>query len=236
MPTTAGSKILSGYTSPYTTTAVQKLIDAGCIIIGKTNTDEFAMGSSTENSAYQTSHNPWNLDHVPGGSSGGSAAAVASGMLNIALGTDTGGSIRQPCSFCGTTGIKPTYGRVSRYGLIAYASSLDSVGVIGHSAQEITPIYQHMTGHDPKDSTSTQVPAQPTPQLTSLAGIKVGIPQEYFIEGIQPEVKQKVNQAVQKMAELGAEIIPVSLPHTQYALPVYYIIAPRRSLCQPRPF
>ncbi len=226
MPTTAGSKILSGYTSPYTATAVQKLIDAGCIIIGKTNTDEFAMGSSTENSAYQTSHNPWNLDHVPGGSSGGSAAAVASGMLNIALGTDTGGSIRQPCSFCGTTGIKPTYGRVSRYGLIAYASSLDSVGVIGHSAQEITPIYQHMTGHDPKDSTSTQVPAQPTPQLTSLAGIKVGIPQEYFIEGIQPEVKQKVNQAVQKMAELGAEVIPVSLPHTQYALPVYYIIAP----------
>ena len=226
MPTTAGSKILDGYTSPYTATSVQKLINAGCIIIGKMNTDEFAMGSSTENSAYQTTHNPWNLDHVPGGSSGGSAAAVAADMLPIALGTDTGGSVRQPCSFCGTTGIKPTYGRVSRYGLIAFASSLDSVGVIGKSAQDITPVYQTMTGHDPMDSTSADLIAPTPQQLDSLKGIKIGIPKEYFIEGIQPEVKAKVNEAINKMAQLGAEILPVSLPHTEYALPVYYLIAP----------
>ena len=226
MPSTAGSKILNGYISPYTATSVQKLVDAGCIIIGKMNTDEFAMGSSTENSAYQTTRNPWNTDHVPGGSSGGSAAAVASDMLSIALGTDTGGSVRQPCSFCGTTGIKTTYGRVSRYGLIAYASSLDSVGVIGKSAQEITPIYQTMAGYDPMDSTSANLIVQTPESLDSLKGIKIGIPKEYFIEGIQPEVKQKVNQAIEKMAQLGAEIIPVSLPHTEYALPVYYLIAP----------
>lgn len=226
LPTTAGSKILAGYQSTYNASAVQKLVDAGCIIIGKTNTDEFAMGSSTENSAYKTTHNPWNLNRVPGGSSGGSAAAVAANMLSLTLGTDTGGSVRQPCSFCGTTGIKPTYGRISRYGLIAFASSLDSVGCIAKSAHEITPVYQAMAGYDPKDSTSYNHPVESQKKIESLKGLRIGIPKEYFIEGIQKEVKENVLRAIDKMAQLGAEIIPISLPHTEYALPVYYLLAP----------
>lgn len=227
IPTTAGSRILEGFRPPYTATSVQRLIHAGTPILGKTNTDEFAMGSSTENSAYGVTHNPWNPQRVPGGSSGGSAAAIASHMCYAALGTDTGGSIRQPAAFCGVTGLKPSYGRVSRYGLIAYGSSLDTVGAFGRSAADILPLFQIIAGHDPLDSTSMpiDVPAIAL-EGASLRGVRIGVPQEYFIEGIQPAVEQCVRTAIQNMADLGAEIIPISLPHTDLALPVYYLIAP----------
>lgn len=227
-PCTCGSKILEGFRPPFNATTVQRLIDAGAIVEGKTNTDEFAMGSSTENSAYQVTHNPWDTTRVPGGSSGGSAAAVAARLAPVALGTDTGGSVRQPASFCGVTGIKPTYGRVSRYGLVAYGSSLDVVGAFGRNARDALTIYSLMAGHDPADSTALDLPV---PEISlgeaeSLQGLRVGIPGEYFIEGIQPQVEEAVRAAVQKLAELGAEVFEVSLPHTEYALPVYYIIAP----------
>jgi aspartyl-tRNA(Asn)/glutamyl-tRNA(Gln) amidotransferase subunit A len=230
MPCTCGSKILEGYRPPFTATAVQKLKDAGMVILGKTNTDEFAMGSSTENSAYGVTHNPWNLDHVPGGSSGGSAAAVAARMSPLALGSDTGGSVRQPASFCGVTGLKPTYGRVSRYGLVAYGSSLDSVGAFGRSAQEVGELFAAMAGHDPLDATSQNVPL-PAPDWRlngerPLGGVRIGVPKEYFIDGIQAEVESAVRAAIAQMESLGAEIHPVSLAHTQFALPVYYLIAP----------
>ncbi len=225
---TCGSKILENYIPPYTATVVDKLIEEGVVILGKTNTDEFAMGSSTENSAYGVTRNPWKTDTVPGGSSGGSAAAVAAGMAIAALGTDTGGSVRQPASFCGLTGLKPTYGRVSRYGLIAYGSSLDSVGCLTHSAADAALLFGVMAGRDEKDSTSVDLPV---PEITlldepDLKGYRIGVPEEYFIEGIQQEVENAVRNAIQKFAELGAEIVPVSLPHTRYALPVYYLIAP----------
>jgi aspartyl-tRNA(Asn)/glutamyl-tRNA(Gln) amidotransferase subunit A len=230
MPCTCGSKILEGYRPPFTATAVQKLKDAGMVILGKTNTDEFAMGSSTENSAYGVTRNPWNLEHVPGGSSGGSAAAVAARMAPLALGSDTGGSVRQPASFCGVTGLKPTYGRVSRYGLVAYGSSLDSVGAFGRSAQEVGELFAAMAGHDPLDATSQKVPL---PALDwrldgekPLGGVRIGVPKEYFINGIQAEVESAVRNAIAQMESLGAEIKPVSLPHTEFALPVYYLIAP----------
>ncbi len=229
MPATAGSKILQDFQPPYTATSVQKLLDSGVVILGKTNTDEFAMGSSTENSAYFSSRNPWNLAHVPGGSSGGSAAAVAGRLALAALGSDTGGSVRQPAAYCGLTGFKPTYGRISRYGLIAYGSSLDSVGALGRSAQDIAQLFTVMAGQDPLDATSLDIPVPDLPltnQPTDLHGVKVGVPREYFIEGIQPEVEQAVRTAVAQLEELGASAVEVSLPHTQYALPVYYIIAP----------
>jgi len=228
MPATCGSKILEGFIPPFTATAVKKLQDAGAVVIGKTNTDEFAMGSSTENSAYGVTHNPWNLDRVPGGSSGGSAAVVAAGIVPAALGTDTGGSIRQPASFCGISGIKPTYGRVSRYGLAAYGSSLDSVGVLGRSVDDLVPLFEIMTGKDPLDATTVDAPALDNriPKGSSLQGTRIGVPAEYFVKGIQPEVEGAVRDAIQTLKELGAEIIPVSLPHTEYALPVYYILAP----------
>ncbi|GAB4496050.1 MAG: Asp-tRNA(Asn)/Glu-tRNA(Gln) amidotransferase subunit GatA [Anaerolineales bacterium] len=228
MPCTAGSRILEGFQPPFNATAVQKLLDAGVVILGKTNTDEFAMGSSTENSAYGASRNPWNLDCVPGGSSGGSAAAVAGYLAPVALGSDTGGSVRQPASFCGLTGLKPTYGRVSRYGLIAYGSSLDTVGVFAHTAEDAAQIFAVMAGHDPQDATSANLPVPQIdlPQTPNLSGLRVGVPREYFIEGMQPEVEQLVRAAIAQLADLGAEVIPVSLPHTQYALPVYYLIAP----------
>jgi len=224
---TCGSKILENFIPPYTGTAMQRLLDAGVVVVGKTNTDEFAMGSSTENSGYGATHNPWDLDRVPGGSSGGSAAAVASGMVPVALGTDTGGSVRQPASFCGLTGLKPTYGRVSRYGLVAYGSSLDSLGVLAHSAEDAALLFSVMAGYDPLDATSLDLPV-PEIHLDGggLKGLRVGVPQEYFIEGIQPEVEACVRQAIENLRSLGAEVKPVSLPYTEYALPVYYLIAP----------
>ncbi len=225
---TCGSRILENFVPPFTGTAVQRLLDAGVVVTGKTNMDEFAMGSSTENSGYGPTHNPWDLTRVPGGSSGGSAAAVAGRMIPAALGTDTGGSVRQPASFCGVTGLKPTYGRVSRYGLVAYGSSLDAVGVLARSAEDVALIFTHLAGHDLRDATSLDVPI-PEIDLEKndrLDGLRVGVPQEYFILGIQPEVEASIRQAIQVLHSLGAEIRPVSLPHTGEALPVYYLIAP----------
>jgi len=208
------------------------LLTAGAVILGKTNTDEFAMGSSTENSAYGVTHNPWNLERVPGGSSGGSAASVAAGLAPIALGSDTGGSIRQPAAFCGMTGIKPSYGRVSRYGLVAYGSSLDTVGSIGRTAEEVAIVFSLMAGYDPLDATSSDTPV-PKIDLERLSyksvpidHIRIGVPDEYFVEGVQVEVEKAIRAAILRMEELGAEIVPIKLPHTEYALPVYYLIAP----------
>jgi len=224
---TAGSKILEGYRPAYTATSVARLIDQGIVVLGKTNTDEFAMGSSTENSAYGPTHNPWDTRRVPGGSSGGSAAAVAAGFAPLALGSDTGGSIRQPAAFCGVTGIKPSYGRVSRYGLIAYGSSLDSVGALARTAADLEPVLAAMAGHDPLDSTSLRAQV---PDLTSetgdLSGLAIGVPDEYFIDGLQESIGQAVRTAVDVMRDLGATIKTISLPHTDLALPVYYLVAP----------
>ena len=231
MPCTCGSKILQGFVPPYTATSVKRLLDAGVVILGKTNTDEFAMGSSTENSAYGVTHNPWDLERVPGGSSGGSAAAVAARYVPAALGTDTGGSVRQPASLCGVTGLKTTYGRVSRYGLVAFGSSLDTVGAFGRTAEDVTAIFSVMAGGDPRDATSTDV-GVPRIDLDSmkgdkpLRGLRIGVPKEYLIAGIQPDVEQAVVAAVEVLKDMGAEVRDVSLPHTEYALPVYYIIAP----------
>ncbi len=225
---TSGSRILENFVPPYSATAVQRLLDAGVVILGKTNTDEFAMGSSTENSAFGTTHNPWNLKRVPGGSSGGSAAAVSARLIPAALGTDTGGSVRQPASFCGVTGFKPTYGRISRYGLIAYGSSLDSVGALGRSAQDLAGLFSIMAGIDKLDATSMDLPV-PEIHLNAdvdIKGLRVGVPAEYFIEGIQPEVEEAVRAAINKFEHLGARVSEISLPHTEYAVPVYYIIAP----------
>jgi aspartyl-tRNA(Asn)/glutamyl-tRNA(Gln) amidotransferase subunit A len=227
VPTTCGSKILEGFRPPYTATSVLRLLESGVVTLGKTNTDEFAMGSSTENSAYGPTHNPWDLERAPGGSSGGSAAAVAAGLAFAALGTDTGGSVRQPAAFCGVTGLKTSYGRVSRYGLIAYGSSLDTVGAMARSAADLLPIFTAMAGKDPLDSTS--LPA-PVPEISlddpELKGIRIGVPKEYFIEGVQPEVDAAVHRAVAVYEELGAKPVEISLPHTDLALPVYYLIAP----------
>jgi aspartyl-tRNA(Asn)/glutamyl-tRNA(Gln) amidotransferase subunit A len=231
MPCTCGSKILEGFVPPYTSTSVRRLLEAGVVILGKTNTDEFAMGSSTENSAYGVTRNPWNPERVPGGSSGGSAAAVAARYVPAALGTDTGGSVRQPASLCGVTGLKTTYGRVSRYGLVAFGSSLDTVGAFGRTAQDVAAIFSVMAGGDPRDATSTDV-GIPKIDLDSvqgdlpLRGLRVGVPKEYLIAGIQPDVLHAVRAAVQVLQDLGAIIRDVSLPHTEYALPVYYILAP----------
>jgi aspartyl-tRNA(Asn)/glutamyl-tRNA(Gln) amidotransferase subunit A len=231
LPCTSGSKILEGFVPPYTATAVQRLLDAGVVIVGKTNTDEFAMGSSTENSAYGVTHNPWDLDRVPGGSSGGSAAAVAARCVPAALGTDTGGSVRQPASLCGVTGLKTTYGRVSRYGLVAFGSSLDTVGALGRTAEDVSAIFSVMAGGDPRDATSADVGVPSidlgkVPRELPLRGMRVGVPKEYFIQGIQPDVESAVRAAVEVLRGLGADVREVSLPHTEYALPVYYIIAP----------
>jgi aspartyl-tRNA(Asn)/glutamyl-tRNA(Gln) amidotransferase subunit A len=228
LPVTAGSRILEGFVPPFNATAVQRLLDAGVVVLGKTNTDEFAMGSSTENSAYTITRNPWDTSRVPGGSSGGSAAAVAAGLAPTALGTDTGGSVRQPASYCGVTGLKPTYGRVSRYGLIAYGSSLDTVGVLARSASDAATIFQIMAGHDPLDATSLDVPVPDIDRAPAcdLSWLRVGVPEEYFIGGLQPEVESAVLGAIEVMAGLGAEVTSISLPHTEYALPVYYLIAP----------
>jgi aspartyl-tRNA(Asn)/glutamyl-tRNA(Gln) amidotransferase subunit A len=228
IPTTCGSRILEDFIPPYDATVVARLKAAGAVILGKTNTDEFAMGSSTENSAFFPTHNPWDLERVPGGSSGGSAAAVAAGECLGALGTDTGGSVRQPAALCGIVGLKPTYGRVSRYGLIAFASSLDQVGVLTRDVTDAAILLNVIAGHDPLDSTSLDAPVpDATAALTGdIRGMRVGVPREYFIPGMQPEVEAAVRAALEKLADLGAEIVEVSLPHTDYALPVYYLIAP----------
>ena len=228
LETTAGSKILEGYVPPYDAFVVRQLKDAGAIILGKTNTDEFAMGSSTENSAYTTTRNPWDLDRVPGGSSGGSAAAVAAGMAFGALGTDTGGSVRQPASFCGVVGLRPTYGRVSRRGVIAYASSLDQVGTFGRTVADCAAMFQAIAGYDAQDSTSVDVPVPDfEAALTGdVRGLRVGIPREYFVEGLDEEVEAAVRAAIDQLAGLGAEVTEISLPHIRYALPAYYLIAP----------
>jgi aspartyl-tRNA(Asn)/glutamyl-tRNA(Gln) amidotransferase subunit A len=226
--TTAGSKILKGFIPPYDAFVIQRLRQAGAVILGKTNTDEFAMGSSTENSAYFTSLNPWNLKRVPGGSSGGSAAAVAAGMAFGALGTDTGGSVRQPASFCNLVGLRPTYGRMSRWGVVAFASSLDQVGIFGRTVRDCALQFQVTAGYDRRDSTSLNTPVPDYEGLLDrdIDGLRIGVPKEYFVGGIQEEVEEAVLAAIRQLAELGAEIVDISLPHTEFALPVYYLIAP----------
>mgnify|MGYP001549372611 CR=1 FL=1 len=229
MPATCASKILEGFTPFYEATCVTGLKDAGAVILGKLNMDEFAMGSSTENSAYQTTRNPRNTERVPGGSSGGSAASVASGQVFAALGTDTGGSIRQPASFCGCVGVKPTYGRVSRYGLIAYGSSLDQAGPLTRTVADSAVLLSAMAGHDPKDSTSANEPTEDylaaTLDRKDLKGVKLGLPKEFWGQGVDPEVEAALLRAVNTAKDLGAELVEVSLPHTEYAVSTYYIIA-----------
>jgi aspartyl-tRNA(Asn)/glutamyl-tRNA(Gln) amidotransferase subunit A len=224
---TAGSKILEKFVPPYDCTAVARLEAAGAMILGKLNCDEFAMGSSTENSAYYPVRNPRDKSRVPGGSSGGSAAAVAANLAVATLGSDTGGSIRQPASFCGVVGLKPTYGRVSRYGLIAFASSLDHIGPFAKTVKEAALLLRTIAGRDPMDSTSANVPVPDyVAELSKpVAGLKVGVAKEYFGDGLDPEVRAAVEAAIQKLAELGCEIVPVSLPHAEYAIPTYYIVA-----------
>jgi aspartyl-tRNA(Asn)/glutamyl-tRNA(Gln) amidotransferase subunit A len=227
--TTAGSKMLSGYRSPFDATVVQRLRTAGMVSLGKLNCDEFAMGSANENSAYGPVQNPWDTARVPGGSSGGSAAAVAAGLAPAATGTDTGGSIRQPASFCGITGIKPTYGRASRYGMIAYASSLDQAGPMARSAEDCALLLSAMCGPDiDRDSTSLEVPAEDfTASLNnSLEGLRIGIPKEFFGEGLAADVRAAVDGALREYEKLGAKLVPISLPRTELSIPVYYIIAP----------
>ncbi len=227
VPTTCASKILQGFTPPYDGTAVRRLREAGAVLLGKTNMDEFAMGSSTENSGYAITRNPWNPDHVPGGSSGGSAAAVAARQCVAALGTDTGGSIRQPASFCGIVGLKPTYGRVSRYGVVAYASSLDQVGPMTRDVTDCALVLQAIAGHDPADSTSVDAPVPDyAAALTGdVKGLRIGVPKEYFAAGLQPEVERAARQAIAELEKAGAVVTKVSLPRNDYAVAAYYVIA-----------
>ena len=226
--TTCASKILKGFVPPYDATVVKKLQAAGAIAIGKTNLDEFAMGSSTENSALKLTHNPWNLSKVPGGSSGGSAAAVAADFAPLSLGSDTGGSIRQPASFCGIVGVKPTYGRVSRYGLVAFASSLDQIGPFAKNIEDAALVMNVLSGHDPHDSTSVprDVPDYTKALTGDIRGLRIGVPTEYFAAGIAPEIRILVQSAIGVLRGLGAEVGECSLPHTEYTLPAYYIVAP----------
>jgi len=224
---TAGSKILGNYIPPYDCTAVARLEAAGAVVLGKLNCDEFAMGSSNENSAWKPVHNPRDLSRVPGGSSGGSAAAVAADMAVVALGSDTGGSIRQPASFCGVVGMVPTYGRVSRYGLIAFASSLDHIGPLAKTVKDAAIVLRTIAGRDPMDSTSAEVPV---PDYVAeiekpVRGMKIGVAKEYLGEGLDPEVRKAVETAIQELASLGCEIVEISLPHTKYAVPAYYLVA-----------
>ncbi|MCC6455499.1 MAG: Asp-tRNA(Asn)/Glu-tRNA(Gln) amidotransferase subunit GatA [Caldilineaceae bacterium] len=225
--TTCGSKILQGFKPPYSATTVARLQAAGMVLLGKTNTDEFAMGSSTENSGYFTTHNPWDLSRVPGGSSGGSAAAVSAGAALAALGTDTGGSVRQPAAHCSVVGIKPSYGRVSRYGLASYGSSLDQVGVLAKDVADAALLLGIIAGRDPLDSTTldTPVPDYGAALTGNVRGLRVGLPAEYFIDGMQPEVEAAVRAAVAQLEAMGAQIVPIHLPNTDKALPVYYLVA-----------
>lgn len=233
-PCTAGSRMLEGYRSPFNATIVQKLADAGMVHLGKLNCDEFAMGSANENSAYGPAHNPWDTTRVPGGSSGGSAAAVAAGLCPAATGSDTGGSIRQPSAFCGLTGIKPTYGRASRYGMVAYASSLDQAGAIARSAEDCALVLSGMCGPDPEhDSTSLDLPAEDYHQALSLQhaeglplkGLRIGIPKEFFGAGLAAPIRQAIDAALTQYTKLGATLTDIALPRTELAIPVYYIIA-----------
>ncbi|HLL88930.1 MAG TPA: Asp-tRNA(Asn)/Glu-tRNA(Gln) amidotransferase subunit GatA [Tepidisphaeraceae bacterium] len=227
--TTCSSKMLANYKAPYDATVVQKLEAAGAVLLGKTNLDEFAMGSSTENSAFRTTRNPWDPARVPGGSSGGSAAALAAGMCCASVGSDTGGSIRQPAALCGVVGVKPTYGRVSRYGLVAFASSLDQIGPFGWTVSDAALLLQVMSGHDPKDATSvaTDVPDYLATIDQPVKGLRIGIAKEYTLEsGMDPQVQAAVSAAVARYQELGAEVVDVSLPHTEYGIAAYYVIAP----------
>ncbi|MCK5802056.1 MAG: Asp-tRNA(Asn)/Glu-tRNA(Gln) amidotransferase subunit GatA [Lentisphaeria bacterium] len=228
-PCTCASRILEHFVSPYNATVVQRLLDRGFVLCGRTNLDEFAMGSSTENSAFQRTANPWNLECVPGGSSGGSAAAVAAGEVPAALGSDTGGSIRQPASFCGVVGLKPSYGRVSRYGLVAYASSLDQIGPLTNNVRDAAILLDAIGGHDPLDSTSLNLPMEQfetTLADASPKGLRVGIPAEFFeVEGLRDDVREAIEKVADTFRALGAETVPVHLPHTKYAIAAYYIIA-----------
>lgn len=226
--TTCSSKILANFKPPYNSTIVEKLHDKGMVMIGKTNMDEFAMGSSCETSYFGTTRNPWNLNNVPGGSSGGSAASVACGEAIYSLGSDTGGSIRQPAAFCGVVGLKPTYGRVSRYGLVAFASSLDQIGPFTKDVRDNALVMNAIAGYDKRDSTSLNVAQEDYTKslVNDVKGLKIGIPKEYFVEGIQLEVRESINKGIKLLESLGAHCEEVSLPHTEYALPVYYIIAP----------
>ena len=226
-PTTCGSRVLENFVPTYDATCVDRLRSAGAVILGKTNMDEFAMGSSTENSAFEKSRNPWDMDRVPGGSSGGSAAVVAADAAPASLGSDTGGSIRQPAAFCGVAGLKPTYGRVSRYGLVAFASSLDQVGPLGRCVEDVARVLRVIAGHDPCDATSDP---RPVPDYTAAigrgaGGLRIGVPKEYFSGGIDPEVEASVRTALKTAESLGARLEEISLPHTGYAIPTYYIIA-----------
>ncbi|HWP91723.1 MAG TPA: Asp-tRNA(Asn)/Glu-tRNA(Gln) amidotransferase subunit GatA [Thermodesulfobacteriota bacterium] len=226
--TTCGSKILENFISPYDATVTQKLKEAGAVILGKNNMDEFAMGSSTENSYFGPTRNPWDLERVPGGSSGGSAAAVSSSLCFASIGTDTGGSIRQPAALCGIVGIKPTYGRVSRFGMIAFASSLDQAGPLTKTVEDAALILNVISGKDSRDSTSVNIPV---PDYTThirddIKGVKVGVPKEYFIEGIDAEIEKEVRKAIALIEDLGAKVEEISLPHTRYAVSAYYILAP----------
>ncbi len=223
---TCGSKFLENFTSLYSATCVERLQKAGAVFIGKTNMDEFAMGSSNENSAYGAVLNPWDITRVPGGSSGGSAVSVASGAVRLALGTDTGGSIRQPAAFCGTVGLKPTYGRISRYGLTAFASSFDTVGSFSQTLEDAALALEVMAGHDDHDMTSVNIP---TEQYSlglqkDVGGLCIGIPKEYFGEGIEPDIREAIEAAKKKLEKAGCILIPVSLPHSKYAVAVYYIL------------
>lgn len=226
-PLQCGSKILENFVSPYNATVIEKLQSAGAVVFGRLNMDEFAMGSSTENSAYQVTRNPWDLDRVPGGSSGGSAAAVAADECIASLGSDTGGSIRQPAAFCGVVGVKPTYGRVSRYGLVAYASSLDQVGPFAKNVRDASIMLNAIAGHDPRDSTSVPREAHDfTSVLTGdIKGMKIGVPREYRLDGTDQDIKAGTESAIRQLEALGAEIVEVSLPHTEYAIASYYIVA-----------
>ena len=226
-PLTCSSKMLENFVSPYDSTVSQKLKDAGAVLFGRLNMDEFAMGSSTENSAFNTTINPWDFERVAGGSSGGSAAAVSAGSVPVSLGSDTGGSIRQPASFCGVVGMKPTYGRVSRFGLVAYASSLDQIGPFGRSIEDIATVLQIISGHDPKDSTSIEeeVPNYPGALESKKGPWKLGVPKEYFGEGLDSEVKASIQKAIDWYSDQGCEIHEVSMPNMDLAVAVYYIIA-----------
>jgi aspartyl-tRNA(Asn)/glutamyl-tRNA(Gln) amidotransferase subunit A len=227
LPTTCGSHILEGFVAPYDGTAVKKLKEAGSVLLGKLNMDEFAMGSSNEHSAYAKAKNPWDPTRVPGGSSGGSAVAVAVGSAYATLGTDTGGSIRQPAGLCGIVGLKPTYGRVSRYGVIAFASSLDQVGPMCKDVTDTALMMQVLAGHDDRDSTSSteSVPSYTADLEKGVQGLKVGVPKEYFIDGMDPEIRASIDQALATYKKLGAELVDVSLPHTDYGIAVYYLVA-----------
>lgn len=228
LETTCGSRMLERFRPPYDATVIERLRAADGVVLGKTNMDEFAMGSSTENSALQATRNPWDLDFVPGGSSGGAAACLAAAMAPLSLGSDTGGSIRQPAAYCGVVGLKPTYGRVSRYGLVAFASSLDQVGPLAHTAEDTALLLEAIAGHDPLDSTSAPVPTEPYREQASrpLEGLRIGVVRDHFEAGLDSEVERAVREALKVLQDDGAELIDVSLPHSKYGIAVYYVIAP----------